>query len=474
MWFLMVFLLQTKHIYNIMANSFNNDKDSFNRALQHTHILKGSFFSANFSTPDLIQLDVQNEKIGIQLSGQETVNRLKLLFDEKVKLGKDVHLLVVGGSSSLGADLGCQSEVQTFHAAFTSWWNEIVYPHTNSRLHKHVVAIGGVGTSYMSHCWKNYLQDVVEIDLLFWEFFINDFFYDGYDESVKRFLSGVLGYQSSKPAPIFIKFSQANIFPGDQLTCVVTNLKFQQKAQVIKENVERFRVSTIDMQRIICDNLKNKMFSLSKEKYFINHHPSHLAHAQIGYSLINYIRNILITFLNSPSSTTENELTVTRDVMVKQEAGSFGMDQCFTALLPYPNFPIMSIFNLTRLWHYGYRARTKSKWHHSNSVRNDVRGGLLAVMPLSSIAFALDQNILYKQSNIYLVISHQEYPTSFYIIATVKKDDGTVIRSSSIDCSKSIHPALSVDQLASNVYGNVQVEISDPLGRCLLNAIIVG
>lgn len=467
---LLLVLLHTKHVFSIMTNSFN-DEDAFNRAL-HTDILKGSFFSANFSTPDLLQLDVKNKNIGIQLSGQETVNRLKLLFDEKVKLGKDVHLLVVGGSSSLGADLGYRSEVQTFHSAFTSWWDEIVYPHTYSRLHKQVVAIGGVGTAYMSHCWRNYLQELADIDLLFWEFFINDFFYDGYDKDMKRFLNGVLGYPNSKPAPIFIKFSQANIFPGDQLTCVVTKLSYQKKVQTVKKNTEHFRVSTIDMQRIICDNMNNKIFNLSKEKYFISHHPSHLTHAQIGYSLINYIRKIFTSILNSPSSTPSNGLMLKR-VTTGNPEGSFGKDQCFTALLPFPNFAITSIFNLTRLWHYGYRSRTKVKWNHSDSVRKDVRGGFLAVMSFSSIAFALDQNIVFKKSNIYLVISHQEYPISFYIIATVKRDNGAVIQKSSIDCSKIIHPALSVEKLASGVYGNVQVEISDPLGKCLLNAIIV-
>ena len=467
MLFLVLFLILTVEILS-MENFFN--EDAFSRVLHENIILKGSFFAANFSTPDLLQLDVQNENIGVQYSGQETENRLKLLF-EKVKSGRDVHLLVIGGSSSLGADLGYHSSLQTFHAAFVSWWDEVVYPHTNSRLHNHNVAIGGVGTAYMSHCWEQYVKEFLDIDLLFWEFFINDFFYSEYDKNLKLFISSVLEYRNSKPAPIFVKFGQSVVFPGEKLTCFVPSADFKQKTQVVKENIELFRISAIDIQHILCDNIKKKKYDLSKHKYFISHHPSHLAHAQIGYSLINYVRKIFINFLNFPS-TPGNDLTSRTMMNVNFFKESFRNPQCFTALLPYPNFPIPSIFKLPLLWHYGYRARTKSKWNHSLSLRNDVRGGYMAKMPFASIGFKLDQSIVYKASKIYLVISHQEHPTQFNIIVTVKTDNREVHRSY-IDCSKVVHPTLSVEMLASNVYGDIQVEIDDPLGKCLLNAIIV-
>ena len=460
------FLLVCTINYNVQGIAYYTD--TLNRSLQR-NILKVPFFAANFSNFDLLHLNKNNKNIGIEFSGPETNACLESVL-KKIRAGKDINIVVLGGSSSLGADLGVTSQSQTFHAAFVSWWEEVVYPVTNSRLHKHTVTIGGINTAYMSHCWRQYVKGLVNIDIVFWEFFINDNFYNEYENDVKHFISSVLNYSTFKPALIFVKFSHVESF-GKELACAVPSLTSKKKSDVVKKSVELYGITAIDMHSIICDNVKNGDVSLLKSNYFICHHPSHLAHAQMAYSIINYMRNIFVHLLNSGSSFIRDKNTFSNPI-ANDEKGSLGNAQCFTALLPSPNFPITtSIFHLPLLWDYGYRTRKQGKWDQSLSIRNDVRGGYVAKMPFSTICFRLGE--LIRPRTVYLVISHQNTETPFFIIATIKRTDGTILSRTFIDCSATAHPALSVELLIYNEKGSLLLQIDDPVGKCLLNAIVI-
>ena len=152
---------------------------------------------------------------------------------------------------------------------------------------------------YMSFCWENYIKNGLIIDLIIWEFFINDFFFEDYNKYMQKFMKSVLFYPYTSPALIFVKFTQSNMYPGNEITCLVPNPLFLSKKQIVAINLKKFQITAIDMQKIICENIQKQKYNLSKSKYFISHHPSHITHAQIGYSLINYIRNEFLYFLQT-------------------------------------------------------------------------------------------------------------------------------------------------------------------------------
>ncbi|XP_066923049.1 uncharacterized protein [Clytia hemisphaerica] len=444
-----------------LVNSLHQNGD-IAEVLQSKDILETTFFRFNFSTSKLLEVDTKYEKLGIEYCGELTNERLQEIF-EKASQGQNVTLLVLGGSSTIGADLGAGSKTQTYHMAFSSWWNENIFPVTGSFLHKKVIAIGGVGSAYMSYCWKIYLDNKKAFDIVFWEFFMNDFYFDDYSRILDNFFKSILQYSTSTPAFILVKFSPNTIFQGEQLTCLVTSEFFNAKDKVVRQKSRQYQISVASMQEIICRNVQQYNRILLKKDYFVHIHPSHKAHAQIGFTLINYIRNIFITFLKSPNRT--------RQYKHFPSSQSENNAQCFTGLLPFANALRKTIYDIPLLWSRGYRRRSKCKWDQSIAERTDIRGGYVAKEAQSEIIFQLPLNIVYKVSNVYLVISHQSSPNSFYIDVIVRSIYGDF--ASSLDCSQLLHPATSVQRIASNVLGTCNIEVYDPTGKCLINAIVL-
>jgi len=433
-------------------------------------ILTNSFFQANFSDFNLLKINADEKNVGVEYVGQETTNNLELLF-QKAVAGKNVSLLVLGGSSSLGADLGSLSRVQTYHVALTSWWNRVVFPMTGSFLTKRLVAVGGIGTAYMSLCWKDYVKDFREIDMILWEFFINDpdiTLHMGYDQSVKRFIQSIQEYSFSCPALIFVKFCKLNIFPGKEITCLVTKPAFRLQTQIVQENLKFFGITAINFQSIICNILKNSPTNqLSKSEYFISHHPSHLAHAQIGYSLTNHIRNQFLKFLDSGKSTRREMQSCYNDIIQKTIPES----KCYTGILPNPDYQNVDlIYSLPKGWINGFKALKTSKWNPAFSPRFDVRGGYKASIEMASMSFLFNENQIPVQSNLHLMLSHQI--GGGIVKVAVKTSTGIIIRSE-MDCSKELFPASSISPIAQGISGSVEVQVYVPIGKCLLNAIIV-
>ena len=320
-------------------------------------ILANPFFRANFSNFNLLHINPDEKNVGVDNFGEATTNNLERLF-QKALTGKNVSLLVLGGSSSLGADLGPLCGVQTYHVALTSWWNRVIFPITGSFLTKRLAAVGGIGTAYMSLCWKEYIKGFQDIDLMLSEFFINDpdiTLHTSYDQSLKRFLQSIHEYVSC-PALIFVKFCKITIFPGKEITCLVTNPAFRLHLRLVQENLKAFEITSINFQSIICNILKTSHTQqLRKNEYFISHHPSHLAHAQIGYSLTNHIRNQFLQFLDGRDTVKQHKI---RSCYNNNILNTVPESICYTGILPNPTYQNLDlIYSLPKGWINGFKMR---------------------------------------------------------------------------------------------------------------------
>ena len=78
----------------------------------------------DFGTFESLKLSKTEATFGLSLDGEYTRNRIKNMT-AKAMSGKNVSVLVLGGSASQGADLGRNNIESVYHYAIEGWWNKV-------------------------------------------------------------------------------------------------------------------------------------------------------------------------------------------------------------------------------------------------------------------------------------------------------------------------------------------------------------
>lgn len=249
--------------------------------------------------PTVSDLRVQRSDLyqGIVNEGPWTEYSLRKII-EKVINGEKIHVLIVGESISAGANLGCRNNRRTYHYGMVMWWLKTITVATGSRLKRHQVAVGGVATNYFDRCWKEYLHQNETFDLLIWEFAFNDATAINQSKSIERFTISVANLQDI-PGLLFVSFFRKNFFehfasrkesnPCDIVMEEVN--KRHEKHEVVIENIAKYYgVTLLDLERSTCMALQRNSSALGIQHMFNIDHPSYLAHAQMTFILIHYLR----------------------------------------------------------------------------------------------------------------------------------------------------------------------------------------
>lgn len=427
-------------------------------------IFQQEFFLQNFSSPELLKLDEVFAKQGVEYDGEYTKTTLNKLF-MKAFTGENISVLVLGGSSTQGADLGYQNTKSTFHFGLKDWWNNVVAPVTGSYMNRRVIAIGGIGSTYMGLCWKEYIRDLQSIDLVLWEFFINDPDSKDYIRGVERLFTSIRNHPS-QPSFLLVRFFTRNIMKclSNKVCGINTCNIHKMKSNVLKQLCISYKFSMMNLLSTICAYLKTSKV-LNINELFISHHPSHLAHAQMAFILIDYIKNKFQEYLTAthPSLTVEN-------IVDNQQTSRDPNTVCWTGVLPSTKYIVPnSIFQLPVRQNYGFQKKENTKWIYSIAFREDVRGGYSTNIAGSRIILSLPVSTT-QPYTVYAAISHvvDGGKTQFSVqgIATQNLIE--------IDCSRKVHSAMSINHIIDNVTGDAefQMDVLDGMG-CVLNAIIL-
>ena len=75
-----------------------------------------------------------------------------------------------------------------------------------------MAAVGGMDTNYFATCWKEYVSKDKDIDLVIWEFSLNDVDTEQNGKTVERFIRSIMKHPSN-PAIIFAQFFRRTQFP---------------------------------------------------------------------------------------------------------------------------------------------------------------------------------------------------------------------------------------------------------------------
>eukprot|EP00794_Sanderia_malayensis_P008737 gene8737-9670_t len=501
------------------ANSFDQSllkklEDGFYKRFEEVWPFLASFQS-------LSELRVQRQDLykGMTNLGPWTQFSLNRIL-AKVLRRESIRVLIIGESISAGAELGCRNNQRTFHYGLASWWNKTITAATGSKLIRHQIAVGGVATNYFDRCWKEYLYNGETFDLIIWEFAFNDA--DAVDQckSIERFTRSIAELENA-PGLIFVSFFRKTFFddyisksgkdPCSQMEEEVER-RHEDHEVTIAKVADYYGITLCDLEAVVCNALKTRSSSLKVQHMFRNDHPSFLAHAQMTFVLIHYLRasfeNTIrdITgptlvgraFATDPqkrSKSSVGEPSGKKVTMVKnsipsplylnvEEADMAPEPVCWTAVLPnYHTKPKHDIFNLRVKHSTAFTKVEKMNWRDADEIRFDSTGGYQTSKPNQTlrIDFKVPPRPGRTHRRISVAIRNKYFGGDFeailrsYVHSSSKNAKVAVdISTDTFDSSIKHVTGLNVYDLSSQVGpGNKSLIIKTKTGGVMLSAIII-
>eukprot|EP00794_Sanderia_malayensis_P008745 gene8745-9679_t len=504
---------------SVPANSFDPSllkklEDGFYKRFEEVWPFLASFQS-------LSELRVQRQDLykGMTNLGPWTQFSLNRIL-AKVLRRESIRVLIIGESISAGAELGCRNNQRTFHYGLASWWNKTITAATGSKLIRHQIAVGGVATNYFDRCWKEYLYDGETFDLIIWEFAFNDA--DAVDQckSIERFTRSIAELENT-PGLIFVSFFRKTFF-DDYISksgkdpCSEVDEEVERRHEdhevTIAKVADYYGITLCDLEAVVCNALKTRSSSLKVQHMFRNDHPSFLAHAQMTFVLIHYLRasfeNTIRditgptlagrTFATDPqkrSKSSVGEPSGKKVTMVKnsipsplylnvEEADMAPEPICWTAVLPnYHTKPKHDIFNLRVKHSKAFTKVEKMNWRDADEIRFDSTGGYQTSKPNQTlrIDFKVPPRPGRTHRRISVAIRNKYFGGDFeailrsYVHSSSKNAKVAVdISTDTFDSSIKHVTGLNVYDLSSQVGpGNKSLIIKTKTGGVMLSAIII-
>ena len=245
--------------------------------------------------PDAVSLGLDNDKIHKAYANLGSLSGLNLRKSlERALRGRDVGLVIVGGSISKGgpfSEKGVDYALKTYFYAIADWWNKVIRPVTGSGMVIRDVSIGGIATDYYSYCLRSHVPNDRLNNIVLWELSANDMhrYDDGLrpkQQSLEQFTQEVLSFKS-KPALIYLNFFA--LFSWDQdLLSHCRNFEDEGEEEIAKH----YKVTSLSWRDMVCSLMQENKPLFTRDELFAEDqfHPSIEAHAQMAYIIIDYIR----------------------------------------------------------------------------------------------------------------------------------------------------------------------------------------
>ena len=454
-----------------------------------TNILQKWVYSSKVNSLEKLKLNEESVRQGVANDGHLTRRAIERMVNKALS-GQPVKVLVLGGSTTIGADLGPNNLRLTYHCALADWWNKTIGSLNGSYMHRQIVAVGGVGTTYFGHCWEEYVNKTDTFDFITWEFAINDPDSLEYDKAVERFTRDVLS-MTSKPGLSFINFFSRGSFPRGKTQKCKRDLD---KAAVVDSIANRYSSTSISWERAICKYRASNPSEIEANDVFVNHHPNMLGHAHAAYILIKYFstvfqdlsakekvsqrffRNIYPAY-NSyytsnvvPQDTAyyrskerlPNPMFMTTDEVDKIAVCWTGIKSDYRASVPH------NIFHLTVLQNEGFTTLSKGNWETEEENRDDITGGYITMKKnkVLKLQFTVPNNAVNQESVLSVAIRNKYFGGKVKFSSNERNEK-------IIDTSEKKRAGTAVNELWKVNPGTHVLTIRTWTGGCHLCAIII-
>lgn len=439
------------------------------------------------SFPEVSDLRVQRSDLyqGIANQGPWTEYSLQGIIN-KILNQKKIRVLIVGESISAGANLGCRNNRRTFHYGLAMWWIKAITAATGSRLTRHQIAVGGVATNYFDRCWKEYLYKNETFDLVLWEFAFNDAEARLQSKSIERFTRSVANLDDI-PGLIFVSFFRKNFFeqytsrndpnPCDKIRDEI-NRRHDPHEIHIANVASYYGVTLIDLERTACSALDRNSTILSMQHMFSIDHPSFLAHAQMTYILIHYLRatfagivkkmknNLKIgrgnnnktdkgfkRKLPAPEFNHRRKILPQPIYLTQNEININDKPICWTAVLPNIHIkPQHDLFDLKVKYSKHFKKLEKTDWREADEKRYDVTGGFYTTKKNETIKFEFLLPPERPKWRVAIAIRNKFYGGNIEVSLRTRTNHTQSGRREEIELSKDIINSSTQEYSGVNVY----------------------
>lgn len=235
-----------------------------------------------------------------------TTSRLKKIFLRSLN-AENVNIAIMGGSISAGGGLSLDKEDMRglYYQVFADWWQKTVTPFTGSTAILHKIAVGGTASNFFAFCYKVLLNPNTDMDLALLDFTVNDYiqFKDSkfptalpLEQLTREILS-----ENASTTPLFVNFVQ-----GKSKSPVCDNLENHGQTKV----AQNYGITAVSLRSFLCwGRSRGKTEKLTKMFTSDGTHASILGHAQVALMIINYVRQTMLTVLDSLVISDETTLT---------------------------------------------------------------------------------------------------------------------------------------------------------------------
>lgn len=268
--------------------------------------LKIWFFKNRFkSLKDLfITLPLWNSALGV-VQRYDTTNRLRDVILRSLN-GEDVNVAIMGGSISAGGGLTFDNEDLrgVYYRVFSDWWQNTVEPITGSVLNLHNLAIGGTGSNFFAFCYDALLKPNTKMNLALLDFTVNDYIQFKYSRfpmtlSLEQLTREILSERTS-PAVMYVNFVQ-----GELQIPVCNNLENHGQTML----AVNYGITTVSLRNFLCSSPLRIGKKSSKMFTSDGNHVSVLGHAQVAYMIINHMRQLMLTIIDSVLTSKKVKIT---------------------------------------------------------------------------------------------------------------------------------------------------------------------
>lgn len=259
------------------------DKDPFN-IWQHRLVYR-----------NLEQLSVTEETIdrASYNYGQNTFRVWKVFH--KVLRGENIGMIVIGGSNSAGG--GISDHRQLYHQLFLHWWNNLILPHTGSKLTIKNLSLGGTGSDFFSLCLQNCLTKTKEPDIVLIELSVNDYGYlcGEAAQPMEQLTRRVMSFSSE---PLVVYVTLVDLIEKVKWWKSILNPRCHNLEDIGQHEIARYyNVTVLSWRDVICpmDTIKSKR-RIEIKPSMINADHIHIgvkSHAQIALMLTRYFQKEL-------------------------------------------------------------------------------------------------------------------------------------------------------------------------------------
>ena len=238
-----------------------------------------------------------------------------------------------------------------------------------------MVAVGGMDTNYFATCWKEYVSKDKDIDLVIWEFSLNDVDTEQNGKTVERFIRSIMKHPSN-PAIIFAQFFRRTQFPGSvNLANFKECFRDTEHMKMVRSIAKYYKMSLANLLKEVCKYQLIHSNMLRVDEMFIHHHPAHLGHAQMAYIIISYLKRVMTDYFseNLHSQRTIFSPDIPRPIYAQSD---FILPVCWNAVFPHYKKPSRhNLFDLKVFKKSGFVKRSETPWLRAKEIRYDLRGG---------------------------------------------------------------------------------------------------